>query len=83
MMSNLQAILVSAKNGLALGQPIPESQWSAIAAQCGSNEVAEIHMRIKKLRLELETVEAWDGDTQDDINTAIHFFSQLASLCTK
>lgn len=82
-MSNLQTILVSAKKGLVLGQPIPQSQWSAIAAQCGPDEVAEIHVRIKKLRSELETVEAWDGDTQDDIRTAIHFFSQLAALCTK
>ena len=82
-MSNLQNILVSAKKGLALGQPIPQSQWSAIAAQCGPDEAAEIHVRIEKLRSELETVEAWDGDTQDDIHAAIHFFSHLAALCTK
>lgn len=82
-MSNLQNILASAKKNLAPGQPIPQSQWSAIAAQCGADEVAEIHIRITKLRSELAVVEAWDGDTQDDINTAIYFFSQLAALCSK
>jgi hypothetical protein len=32
-MSNLQSLLTNAKEGLALGQPIPHSRWPAIAAQ--------------------------------------------------
>ena len=82
-MSNLQNILVSAKRGLALGQAIPQSRWPAIAAQCGRDEVAEMHIRINMLRAELQTIEALDGDAQDDTHTAIHFFLQLAALCSQ
>lgn len=82
-MSELQSILMAAKEGLAPGQSIPQSRWPAIAAQCGADEVVEIHLRIAKLRAELEAVEEWDGDTQDDIHIAIDFFMQLAALCAK
>ena len=80
-MSNLQSLLLSAKKGLVLGQSIPQLRWPAIAVQCGPTELAEIHIRIAKLRAELEAVEEWDGDTQDDIHIAINFFTQLAALC--
>ncbi len=82
-MSNLQSLLLTAKEGLALGQSIPQSRWPAIAAKCGPAELAEIHIRIAKLRAELEAVEEWDGDTQDDIHIAIDFFAQLAALCSQ
>lgn len=82
-MSELQSILMTAKEGLALGQSIPQSRWAAIAAQCGKNEIVEIHQRISKLQMELETIEDWDGDTQDDIHIAIDFFTRLAAMCAK
>ena len=82
-MSNLQSLLLTAKDGLALGQSIPQSRWAAIAAKCGPTELAEIQIRIAKLRSELVAVEEWDGDTQDDIHVAIDFFTQLAALCSQ
>jgi hypothetical protein len=80
-LSRLQRILVAEKEGVALGQSIPSTRWPAIAEQCGADEVAEIRSRIQALRRELENVEEWDGDTQDDINHAIYFFDQLLVLC--
>ncbi|MBT0570364.1 hypothetical protein KIK84_08495 [Curvibacter sp. CHRR-16] len=82
-MSNLQSLLLTAKEGLAIGQSIPQTRSPAIAAKCGPTEVAEIHIRIAKLRAELEAVEEWDGETQDDIHVAIDFFTQLAALCSQ
>jgi hypothetical protein len=43
-------------------------------------EIAEIERRIESLRAELETVEAWDGDTRDEIHLAIYQFSQLLRM---
>jgi hypothetical protein len=82
-LSKLQRILVAEKEGLALGQLIPRTRWPAIAEQCGADEVAELRSRIQQLRRELENVEEWDGDTQDDINSAIYFFDQLILLCNR
>ena len=76
-MSNLQNLIVNARSGLALDEKISDDSWQAIAKQCGAAEIAEIEQRIVSLRAELETVEEWDGDTQDDIHLAIYSFTQL------
>ncbi|MGY2292730.1 hypothetical protein ACW9H6_25745 [Pseudomonas sp. SDO528_S397] len=73
-MSNLQNLIVNARSGLALDEKISDEAWQAIAEQCGA---AEIEQRIASLRADLETVEEWDGDTQDDIHLAIYRFTQL------
>lgn len=76
-MSKLTALIAEAQSGLSIQESIPEEKWAAIAAQCGTVEVAEIMERIALLKAELETIEDWDGDTRDDINAAIYRFSQL------
>lgn len=76
-MSNLQNLIVNARSGLALDEKISDDSWHAIAKQCGAAEIEEIEQRIVSLRAELETVEEWDGDTQDDIHLAIYSFTQL------
>lgn len=43
-----------------------------IAAKCGRDEIAEIHIRIMLLQAEKEMAPEWDGDTQDDIWKAIN-----------
>lgn len=81
-MSRLQNLLLRAKEGLQPWERIPDSKLPLIAAQCGAAELAEIRERIDSLKAELVTVEEWDGDTQDDIHRAIHFFSSIADLVT-
>lgn len=76
-MSNLQKLIENAKLGLSVQEKISNEDWQAIAKQCGASEIAEIEQRIARLRAELETVEEWDGDTQDDIHLAISRFTQL------
>lgn len=76
-MSNLQKLIENAKSGLSVQEKISDEDWQAIAKQCGAPEIAEIEQRIARLRAELETVEEWDGDTQDDIHLAISRFTQL------
>lgn len=76
-MSNLQKLIENAKSGLSVQEKISDAYWQAIAKQCGASEIAEIEQRIVRLRAELETVEEWDGDTQDDIHLAISKFTQL------
>ena len=76
-MSNLQKLMENAKSGLSVQEKISDEDWHAIAKQCGASEIGEIEQRIARLRAELETVEEWDGDTQDDIHLAISRFTQL------
>lgn len=76
-MSKLAALIAEAQAGLSIQERVPEEKWAAIASQCGAAEAAEIRERIAFLKAELETIEDWDGDTRDDINTAIYRFSQI------
>lgn len=76
-MSNLQKILEQAKLGLKPWEPIPQAQWQAIAAKCGQAEFQDIERRIQKLKNELAETPDWDGDTQDDINSALWFMKSL------
>jgi hypothetical protein len=82
-MSNLQRLLIAAKQGLEPWEKIPAAQWPAIAAQCGPDEIQEIHDRLTTLQAELETIDKWDGDTCDDIHQAIAFFKALLLLINK
>jgi hypothetical protein len=82
-MSKLQEILVNAKAELSPWEPIPQNKWGTIASQCGSEELAEITLRIEKLHKELQDVEAWDGDTQDDIHQTLAFFNEIMALANK
>jgi hypothetical protein len=79
-MSNLQKILEDAKAGLMPWEPIPKAAWQAIADQCGAAECLEIQSRIQSLKNELASTEDWDGDTQDDINSALWFFKSVLAL---
>jgi hypothetical protein len=79
-MSKLQEILVRAKTDLAPWESIPRDRWEGIAAECGPDEVTEIHERIGALRSELNAVESWDGDTRDDIHRALELFAGLLAL---
>ncbi len=79
-MSKLQEILVRATTDLAPGESIPRARWEGIAAECGPDEVTEIHKRMGPLRSELDAVESWDGDTHDDIHRALEFFAGLLAL---
>ncbi|WP_242207476.1 MULTISPECIES: hypothetical protein [unclassified Pseudomonas] len=81
-MSKLSAMIAQASAGLSVQQRISEEQWTAIARQCGDEEVAEIRDRIDALRAELATVEDWDGDTQDEIHLAISRFSRMLRSAT-
>ena len=76
-MSNLQKLIENAKSGLSVQEKISADGWRAIAKQCGASEIHEIEQRIARLRAELETIEEWNGDTQDDIHLAISSFTQL------
>ena len=76
-MSNLQKQIADARSGLSVQEKISDVGWQAIAEQCGAAEIEEIEQRIARLRAELETVEEWDGDTQDDIHLAISSFTRL------
>jgi hypothetical protein len=79
-MSILSTLIAEARSGLSIQERIPHEKWAAIASQCGAAEIAEIERRIVSLRAELETIEAWDGDTMDDVNIAINHFSQLLRM---
>jgi hypothetical protein len=76
-MSNLQKLIMSARGGLSVQEKISDEKWLEIATLCGPAETAEIEIRINDLRAELETIEDWDGDTQDDVNSAIYKFKLL------
>ncbi|WP_447800373.1 hypothetical protein [Pseudomonas kilonensis] len=76
-MSNLQKLIENARSGLSLQEKISDDGWLAIAKHCGALEIEEIKQRIARLQTELETVEEWDGDTQDDIHFAIFGLSRL------
>lgn len=58
----------------------PAERWDAIASECGPDERLEIEQRLYALRLELDAVEDWDGDTRDDIHKAIEQFRRLLQL---
>ncbi|MCP1444802.1 hypothetical protein J3D54_003934 [Pseudomonas sp. GGS8] len=79
-MSRLSMLIAEARSGLSTQERIPHEKWAAIASQCGAAETVEIERRVASLRAELETIEAWDGDTMDDINIAINHFSQLLRM---
>ncbi|WP_454562761.1 hypothetical protein [Pseudomonas sp. AIG] len=81
-MSKLSAMIAQASAGLSVQQRVSEEQWTAIARQCGDEEVAEIRDRIGALRAELATVEDWDGDTQDEIHLAIAHFTRMLELAS-
>ncbi|WP_434628521.1 hypothetical protein J3P84_05410 [Pseudomonas sp. Z1-29] len=76
-MSKLQELIEKARSGLSAQENISDAGWQAIATQCGAAELAEIQERILKLRAELEIVEEWDGDTQDDLYLAISTLTRL------
>lgn len=76
-MRKLATLIAEAQAGISIQERIPEEKWEAIASQCGAAEAAEIRERIVFLKAELEKIEDWDGETRDDINTAIYRFSQL------
>jgi hypothetical protein len=79
-MSKLQEILVRAKTDFAPWESIPRDRWEGIPAECGPDEVTEIHERMGALRSELGAVESWDGDTRDDIHRALELFAGLLAL---
>lgn len=79
-MSELQAVLLAAKRGLAPWEPIPETRWREVASRCGPAEIAEIGERIARLVSDLAQVEHWDGDTRDDIHRAIEMFRAIVEL---
>lgn len=81
-MSKLSAMIAQASVGLSVQQRISDEKWTAIARQCGDEEVAEICGRIDALRAELSTVEDWDGDTQDEIHLAIAQFTRMLELAS-
>lgn len=81
-MSKLQELIDKARSGLSVQENISDVGWQAIATQCGAAELAEIQERINKLRAELETVEEWDGDTQDDLYFAISTLTRLLETVT-
>lgn len=81
-MSKLSAMIAQASVGLSVQQRISDEKWTAIAQQCGDEEVAEIRSRIDALRAELATVEEWDGDTQDEIHRAIAQFARVLELAS-
>ena len=80
LMSQLSALIEQARAGLSIQESIPQERWEAVARRCQSEEVAEIRGRIESLKLELASVEDWDGDTQDEINITISKFSYLLRL---
>ncbi|ATE76568.1 MULTISPECIES: hypothetical protein [Pseudomonas] len=79
-MSRLSTLIAEARSGLSIQERISHEKWAAIASQCGAAEIVEIERRIASLRAELETIEAWDGDTMEDINIAINHFSKLLRM---
>jgi hypothetical protein len=79
-MSRLSTLIAEARSGLSIQERIPHEKWTAIASQCGAAEIVEIERCVVSLRAELETIEAWDSDTMDDINIAINHFSQLLRM---
>jgi len=81
-MNKLQELIEKARSGLSVQENISDAGWQAIATQCGAAELAEIQERIIKLRAELEIVEEWDGDTQDDLYFAISTLTRLLETVT-
>ncbi|WP_434698801.1 hypothetical protein [Pseudomonas sp. D1-1] len=81
-MSKLQELIEKARSGLSVQENISDAGWQAIATQCGAAELAEIQERILKLRAELEIVEEWDGETQDDLHLAISTLTRLMGSVT-
>ncbi len=81
-MSKLSALIAEARTGLSIQESISEASWEAIAIRCRDEEIADIGGRIEALKLELASVEEWDGDAQDEINVAISKFSYLLKLAS-
>jgi len=79
-MSKLVALIAEANAGLSIQERIPQAKWDAIPQHLGADEIAEIRGRITALKEELAAVAEWDGDTQDDIRTAISRFQRLLEL---
>ncbi|MDG9782610.1 hypothetical protein [Metapseudomonas otitidis] len=79
-MSRLTHLIEAARGDLPPWVSTPAERWDAIASECGADEVLEIEQRLYALRLELDAVEDWDGDTRDDIHKAIEQFSRLLQL---
>lgn len=64
-------------------EPTPVEGLHRIAAKCGRDEIAEIHIRLRYFQAEREMTPEWDGDTQDDIWKASNELRQLLKLISK
>lgn len=79
-MSKLAPLIAEANAGLSIQEGIPQARWDAIAQHLGTEEIAEIRGRLTALKEALAAAAEWDGETQDDIRTAISRFQRLLEL---
>ena len=56
---------------------ISDAELSRIAINCGRDDIAAIHIRLKTFKAELAAWPDWDGDTQDQIWDAIDTHKRL------
>lgn len=79
-MDKLTTLYIKARAGLSPYEKTPESLLIKMAKQCGRNEIAAIHIRLKQFCSELAMAEEWDGDEQDMIWEAIDEHCKLLGL---
>jgi hypothetical protein len=77
-MTRLQEIIAESRQGLSAQQKA-YGPWPNIASKCGENEVKEILLEFEDLAKELEGIEEWDGDSQDDIWRMGKYYSEILS----
>lgn len=64
-------------------EPTPIESLRRIAAECGRDEVAQIHIRLRYFQAERKMTPEWDGDTHDDIWKASNELRQILKLIPK
>ncbi|AYN26606.1 hypothetical protein D8682_06170 [Buttiauxella sp. 3AFRM03] len=79
-MSKLYNLYTKSRVGLSPYERTPETALIAMARQCGRDEIATIHIRLKMLKAELKMNPEWDGDTNDQIWDAINEHRNLLKL---
>lgn len=75
--SQLQYLMVLAFKGTSTFDLPVEAQVAEMAAQCGVAEIREMLNRLDYLAIGLESIETWDGDSQDDISRMQTFYARV------
>lgn len=82
-MSKLRKLIEEAYEGKDVQERLYGRFPFEIATHCGADEVKDIIRCLDELQIEKETIEDWDGDSQDDIWRMQRDYSKLLELLTE